>query len=434
MKTDKEKWVDDLMGKMNLRQKVGQLMVFGFCGTSITPDVVELIQKYHIGGLRISNRLRCLTISNDIKPGEQPDESTKRSLVKSSGKNRDYALIKNCTSATAAEYAGVLNKLRSYALDREHGVPLHFTVDQEGNGNDDMLFGQRLFPGPMGLAASGDTDLIYRTALAIGKQVKALGVNMMHSPCLDVNTNPKNPEIANRAYSDNPEYVAAYALATLKGLQENGIIATGKHFPGRGESEADAHWGLPTVNLDYEILLNEHIAPYKQLINAGLPAVMIAHSCFPALNINGFPAGMSADLIQNFLRGELGFSGVVTTDNMIMGGILKQYEMTEAVIKVLAAGCNLILMRDESPIRIKIIEKVIDAVKIGRLSENIIDDSVKRVLSMRWDMGIIENGGIVEPSLAATITNDKFVVDTATEAAQKCLFVLRDDEKRLPVK
>ena len=351
----KEKWIDDLMGRMNLNQKIGQLMVFGFCGTTITPDITEMIKKYHLGGLRISNRLRSLTLFNDIKPGEHPDESTQRSIIKPYGKNRDYSLIDKCTSATAGEYAGILNKLRTLAMERDLNIPIHFTVDQEGNGNDDMLYGQRLFPGPMGLTSSGDTDLVYRTALAIGKQLRTLGVNMMHSPCLDVNTNPKNPEIANRAYSDNPDDVSKYALATLKGLQKTGITATGKHFPGRGESETDSHFGLPTVNLNYETLLKDHVTPYKALIKEGLPAIMIAHSCFPALGVNGIPAGMSKDLIHNFLRGELGFNGVITSDNMTMGGILKQYEMSDAVVEVLAAGCNLILMRDESPIRIKII-------------------------------------------------------------------------------
>ncbi|MCL2759248.1 MAG: hypothetical protein FWD22_03465 [Treponema sp.] len=430
---NKEKWIDNLMGRMNINQKVGQLMVFGFCGTTITPDVTELIKKYHIGGLRISNRLRCLTLLNDIKPGEQPDESTRRSIIRSTGKNRDYSLIDKCTSATAGEYAGVLNKLRTIALDRDLGIPLHFTVDQEGNGNDDMLFGQRLFPGPMGLASSGDTGLVYRTALAIGKQLRALGVNMMHSPCLDVNTNPKNPEIANRAYADNPEDVAKYALFTLKGFQETGITATGKHFPGRGESEVDSHFGLPIVNLDYKTLLEKHVFPYKALIAAGLPAIMIAHSCYPGLGINKIPAGMSKELIDNFLRGELGFNGVITTDNMTMGGILKQYEMSDAIVETLKAGCNLILMRDESPIRLKKIEKVLNAVKTGELSEETIDNSVKRVLAMRWDMGIIENGGIVEPSGADSIINDKFVIDTAIEAAKKCIIVLRDREKLLPI-
>ncbi|MCL2801119.1 MAG: hypothetical protein FWD28_05110 [Treponema sp.] len=430
----KEKWIGDLMGKMDIHQKIGQLMVFGFCGTSITPDVIELIKKYNVGGLRVSNRIRCLTLFNDIKPGEKPNRSTRRSIIKPSEKNRDYSFIEKCTSATPGEYASVLNRLRTYSLERDLGIPLHFTVDQEGNGNDDMLFGQRLFPGPMALASSKDTDLVYRCALATGKQLQALGINMIHSPCLDVNTNPKNPEIAHRAYADNPIDVAKFALATLKGLQESNIIATGKHFPGRGESEFDSHWGLPSVNINYETLIKEHILPYKALINAGLPAIMIAHSCYPAFGINTIPAGMSIVFIQKFLRDELKFNGVITTDNMMMGGILKQYEMCDAVVKMLAAGCNLILMRDESPIRIKIIQKVYEAVKSKKLSEKIIDDSVKRVLSMRWDMGLIENGGITEPLKADSVINDEFIIKTAEEAAKRCTIVLRDNQKLLPLK
>ncbi|MCL2440543.1 MAG: hypothetical protein FWD14_02260 [Treponema sp.] len=431
---NKEKWIDDLMGRMNINQKVGQLMVFGFCGTSITPDITELIKKYHIGGLRISNRTRCLTLFNDIKPGEKPNKSTRRSIIKPSEKNRDYSLADKCTSATPGEYTSILNRLRTFALERELSIPLHFTVDQEGNGNDDMLFGQRLFPGPMGLTSSKDTDLVYRTALAIGKQLHALGINMIHSPCLDVNTNPKNPEIAHRAYADNPADVTKYALFTLKGLQESNITATGKHFPGRGESESDSHWGLPSVNLNYETLLEEHVKPYKELIKAGLPAIMIAHSCYPALGINTIPAGMSKNMIHNFLRRELKFDGIITTDNMMMGGILKKYEMSDAVVEMIKAGCNLVLMRDESPVRLKIIDKVLDAVKTGRLSEKIIDDSVKRILVMRWDMGITKNGGITDPLDADSVINDNFVRSTAIEAAKKCTVVLRDKKKFLPLK
>ncbi len=124
-----------------------------------------------------------------------------------------------------------------------------FTYDQEGEGAD-FLFNRRLFPYPMGLAASGEPELAYRVALASGRQARALGANMIHSPVLDVNTNPRNPEIGPRAYSDDPAVAAQYAAQSLRGYSEAGIIATGKHFPGRGESEEDAHFGLPVVKLD----------------------------------------------------------------------------------------------------------------------------------------------------------------------------------------
>ena len=353
---NKNTWVDKMLGEMSVEQKVGQLLVLGLCGPIITPDVAELIRKHHLGGLRISQMMRAITLTNDIKPGEEPDACTMQSMHYPSGNNKDYAYVRSCVSSTAEEYAETLNNLRKMSLERDLGIPIHFTIDQEGSASDDILSGQRLFPHPMGLVTTGDPELAYKVALSIGKQVRALGVNMIHSPTLDVNTNPRNPEIGTRAYSCMTDDVTEYALQTLKGFTESGLISTGKHFPGRGESEDDAHWGLPSVNLDLKTLSDVHIAPYKKLIDAGLPAIMIAHCCYPALGITDKPAGMSKELLNDFLRGELGFNGVITTDNMMMGGILKKYEMSDASVEMVVAGCDLVLCRDESPIRFKIIE------------------------------------------------------------------------------
>lgn len=430
---NKDKFINDLMGKMSIEQKVGQLLVLGFSGPIITPDVVDLINKYHIGGLRISNMMRLISLSNDIKPGEEPDESIMRSMHTPKGLNKDYAYIKHSPVATAQEYAGTLNQLRDMSLERENGIPIHYTIDQEGSASDDMLTGQRLFPHPMGIVATGDPKMAYKVALSIGKQVRALGVNMIHSPVVDVNTNPRNPEVGTRAYSDCVAHTIEYSMQSLKGFQDSGLIATAKHFPGRGESEADAHWGLPTVNLDLNDLLENHVAPYKSLIKEGLPAIMMAHSCYPSLGVNSDPAGMSKDLINDFLRGELGFKGVITTDNMMMGGVLKKYEMSEAIVRMVIAGCDLILSRDESPIRYKIVEALVEAVKSGRISEQRLDESVKRILAMRWDMGLFSNGGKVDASRAADPINDPFVVNTAAEAADKSTLLLRDKQDILPL-
>lgn len=430
----KEKWVNELLGRMNLEQKVGQLMVFGFCGSVITPDIVDMIQKYHIGGFRISQKFRCLSImQHDVKPGTPVDDSTARSIIPPQGNMIDYAYTKNAVHTTPREYAQVLNRLRDYALERPLGVPLHFTIDQEGNASDDMLSGQHLFPHPMGLAASGDPEIAYKAAVSIARQVRALGVNMIHSPTLDVNTNPKNPEIGSRAYGSHPDVVAQYALQTLKGFQENKLMATGKHFPGRGESEADAHWGLPVVNLNLKQLLDTHMYPYKKLIAAGLPAIMIAHSCYPALGIVDKPAGMSKELIDTWLRGEFGFKGVITTDSMTMGGVLKKYEMSEAIIQMLLAGCDLILCREQTPLRIKVLENVVAAVREGRLPEKRIDESVERILKMRWDMGLADNGGKVDVEQAETPIHDSYVVHAAQEAAEKSTVLLRDEQSLLPL-
>lgn len=429
----KAAYLDELLGRMSLEQKVGQLMVLGFCGPIITPDIIDLIRKYHVGGLRISQKFRSMSITHDVKPGTEPDESTMRLVYSPEGNHRDFSGFKAPTSASAYEYAKVLNKLRSISMDRKLGIPLHFTVDQEGSACDDMLGGQRLFPHPMGITASGDPNLAYKVALAIGRQLKAVGVNMIHSPVLDVNTNPLNPEIGTRSYSALTDEVIRYAGEAIRGFTEAGIICTGKHFPGRGESISDAHWDLPVVDLDYETLMDQHIRPYKELIDAGLPAVMTAHSRYPALDVNDLPASASKRVITGLLREELGFQGLITTDNMMMGGILRRYEMVEAVIEVINAGHDLVLCRDETPLRLRMLEGVVAAVKEGRIAESRIDESVIRVLGMRYDQGLFNGDGIVDPVAAQEIIDDPQVVATVEEAAQNSTTLLRDREKLLPL-
>lgn len=433
MAASRAQWIDDLLGDMDLRRKIGQVLVFGFCGPVITPDVVELIRTWHVGGLRVSLKFRSMNLFHDVKPGTQPEEWTLRSMHLPEGPNRDYAFTKPSTHCTPAEYATTLNTLRQLAMERAGGAPIHFTIDQEGSASDDLICGQKLFPHPMGLTASGDPELAYRTALCIGKQARAVGINMIHSPVLDVNTNPRNPEIGTRAYSDNPDDVIRYATRSMEGFLEAGMIPTGKHFPGRGESISDAHWGLPSVDLPARELREVHLAPYRAMIDAGLPAIMMAHCLYPALGVTDEPSSCSRPLIQELLRGELGFKGVITTDNMMMGGLLQKYELREAVLRTLQAGCDLVLLRDESPLRWKICDSLEQAVRDGRLPENELDEKVRRILGMRWDMGLAENGGKVDPAGAGDPIHDPVVSTTAREAAERSILLVRDERNLLPL-
>jgi beta-N-acetylhexosaminidase len=434
MKKQRDNWVNNILGKMNLDQKIGQVLVFGFCGPVITPDIIEMIKKYQIGGLRISQKFRTMTIFNDVKPGTKPCEDILRSMHTPSGKNRDCAYIHSPIGCSAQEYARSLNELRDYAIDRPLGIPIHLTIDQEGSASDDLLSDQRLFPHPMGYVAAHDPELAYRSALCIGKQARAIGVNMIHSPVLDVNTNPCNPEIGTRSFSNDPQIVIKYALAMMRGFRETGLAATGKHFPGRGQSCADAHWTLPTVDVDEETLRNVHIWPYRRLIEAGLDAVMIAQSSYPALGTADRPASVCRQIVTDLLRGELGFEGVITTDNMMMGGILEKYEMSDAIIRCLQAGCDLILTRDETPLRLKIIQSLHDAVKEKRLTESRLDESVQRILRMRWNMGLADNGGKVDAEKAGQLFHDPVVTATTIEAAEKTVLRLRDQESLIPIR
>jgi beta-N-acetylhexosaminidase len=428
-----ERWADGKLGQMDIDAKVGQLLVFGFCGPVITPDVVEMIARYRVGGLRVSLKFRSMNLFHDVKPGTQPEEWTLRSLHVPEGNNRDFAFASPATHCTARQYAGVLNRLRQVAMDRPAGVPIHFTIDQEGSGSDDLLCGQRLFPQAMGIAAAGDEDLAYRVARATGEQARAVGVNMLHSPVLDVNTNPRNPEIGPRAYSDRAEEVIRHARKTMRGLADAGVIATGKHFPGRGESVSDAHWGLPTVDLDIGQLEAEHLLPYRALIAEGLPAVMVAHSVYPALGETDMPASCSERIVKGCLREQLGFKGVVTTDNMMMGGLLQKFELTDAVLRTIRAGCDLVLLRDESPVRIRVIERLREAVRVGELTERRIDESVMRILKMRHAMGLADGGGKVDLDAAAASVADPATAALATEAAERTVLLLRDEAGLLPL-
>jgi beta-N-acetylhexosaminidase len=430
MSDAKKKWIDGLMGRLNLEQKVGQLMVFGFAGPVITPHVTELITKYHVGGLRIcqkfhggSSEYRNHFSGKTAHPYDKPDSNTYY---------RPSELYTKRIACEPEEYAGVLNTLRDYALNRKDEVPLHFTYDQEGEGTD-FLFHQRMFPYPMGIVASGEPELACRVALASGRQARALGANMVHSPVLDVNSNPRNPEIGPRAYSDDPSTIARYAIESLKGFNTAGIVATGKHFPGRGESEEDAHFGLPVVTLDRKSFLRQHVSVYEALIGAGLPAIMAAFTAYPGLSGDEVPAAASPKIITGLLRGELGFKGVITTDNIQMDGLLQKYEMGEAVVRCLLAGCDLILCRSESPVTKYIIGKVIEAVKEKRYPEQMMDESVQRILAMRWNMGLTDNGGKVDVSKAGQPFHDPLIAGVAKEAAEKSVLLLRDDQKTLPL-
>lgn len=425
----RDAWVDGLMGSLTLEQKVGQLMVFPFYGTFITPDVRELIEKYHVGGLRIAQKFHPGV--SEHRSGKEPAWHVKRSMREPDDKTYDIPSGLSRVSCTASEFAATLNELRDYAMNRPGGVPLHMAFDQEGEGAD-FLFEQRLFPYPMGLRASGDEKLAYRVARAVGVQARALGANMIHSPVLDVNTDPRNPEIGPRAYSDNPDEVMRWALESLRGFQETGIIATAKHFPGRGASDVDAHFGLPVIDLDAKTLQAVHIAPYKALIDAGLPAVMAAFTAYPALGSDR-PAATAPEIIQGILREQLNFNGVVTTDNTQMGGLLEKFELGEAIVQCLIAGCDLVLCRSYTPSRITVLQTVMDAVRQGRITEQRLDEAVQRILRMRWDMGLAENGGKVDAERAGDPFNDPEIIRTARDSARASTLLLRDRDQLVPI-
>jgi len=424
--TTAAQWTDQIMGRLTLEEKIGQLVVFGFCGPVITPDVLELIDRYQVGGLRVTTKFRGMSMISDLPPGESLPAFKERSFRYPSGLHRDFAHYSPPIACTPVQYARTLKTLRDRSRARRSGVPIHFAFDQEGNAVDDMVNGIHLFPHPMAYAAAGDEALCYRCALALAKQCRAMGLNMIHSPVLDVNVNPDNPEVGTRSYSDDPDAVIRYAKATLRGLTEGGLTATGKHFPGRGDSASDAHHGLPAVDCDAATMRQVHLRPFQELIDAGLPAIMAAHSLYPALGATDAPASADPRVIKELLRGELGFQGVVETDNMMMGGILQNYTLAEAVVKVLQAGCDLILLREEGPARLDVLAAIKQAVESGAYPESDLDASVQRILNMRHAMGLDDQANDPDPGAAQEPVDDKATIEAAVEIAERSALVLRD--------
>ena len=312
---------------MSIEEKVGQCFVIGYVGATVTPEIIRRIKTYKPAGIRAGLMWRIRTVKHD--PNGTNTDFASRLQRPYKGTIKDFLPDIPVPHFTNEEFCEYVNTLKQAAIENGN-VPLHFTFDFEGDVSADYYRGGvKYFPSCMGIA-QGDKALAKDVAWAVGRQLAPLGFSWIHSPVLDVNTNPKNPEIGARSYAKDPDTVAEYAAEAIKGFKEAGIIATGKHFPGRGESAADAHHGLPVIDISKEEMYEKHIKPYKKLIEAGLPAVMTAHTAYPALDDSGLPATLSQKIITGILKEELGFKGVVTTDEITMGGIISNIEVKDA--------------------------------------------------------------------------------------------------------
>ncbi|MBD3239351.1 MAG: hypothetical protein GF331_02105 [Chitinivibrionales bacterium] len=423
--------VQRFLDAMTLEQKVGQMLCYGFCGSYPYPDIVEAVQKYHVAGFRVTPRGRVFhRYFGEDHPG------AKRVMRAPERLERQYG-VKHVWGRefSAREYAKTLNTLREHSLDSCAGVPLYFSLDYEGNQVADISAqGFQGFPAPMGLTASGDPSLCRRVARTIGRQLGSVGINWIHSPVLDVNTKPRNPEIGARAYSALPDTVAEYALESLRGFNEARTIATGKHFPGRGASEQDVHFDVATIEESKGRMFDIHLAPYRNLIANGLPAIMLAHSIFPSLDPRREIATLSKAVISDVLRGELAFDGVVMTDSFTMGGLVAKYEVAEAAVKAINAGVDLILLKDENALRGEVFTALVDAVRTGRLNEAQVENAARRVLEAKSRCGLLEaSKGIVDLETVQQNLEAPEHEKVAIEAAQRSIVVLRDENNLLPL-
>ncbi|MFE5278913.1 glycoside hydrolase family 3 protein, partial [Bacillus cereus] len=315
---------------------------------------------------------------------------------------------------------------------------LLISIDQEGGIVTRLQTGTD-FPGNMALGATRSEELAEKVGKAIGEELHALGINMNFGPVLDVNNNPDNPVIGVRSFSEDPELVADLGKAYLKGLQETGTAATAKHFPGHGDTAVDSHVGLPSVPHDLERLKEVELYPFQEAMDAGIDAIMSAHVTFPEIDDTtaisrkdgtevAVPGTLSHKILTGLMREEMDFNGVIVTDAMNMAAIADHFGPVDAAIRAVKAGADIVLM----PVGIvEVANGLYDAVNAGEISEERLEQSVERILTLKLNRGIVK--AEVEKSLDEKLGNALNVVGSPEhkaiekEAAEKSITLVKNN-------
>ncbi|GII91067.1 hypothetical protein Ssi02_12980 [Sinosporangium siamense] len=299
---------------------------------------------------------------------------------------------------SVAQVVGLTNGLQ----DASPKIPLLIAADQENGRVSRLAPLVTDLPSAKRIGDTGDTSLARAAAKATGTEMRALGVNLDFAPVADVNINPKNPVIGDRAYGSNPRRVATMVGAAVKGFHDAGIASTAKHFPGHGDTSVDSHTGLPVINHSRSQWDRLDAPPFKAAIRADVDAVMSAHVVMPKLDPSGDPATLSKPILTGLLRERLGFDGVVSTDALDMAGVRKKYNDGEVAVRAILAGADLLLM---PPNMEKAYKGVLTAVKSGRISKARLDQSVTRLLRLKANRGLLAKAPRADVAKARKVLN-----------------------------
>ena len=407
------KWANDELRKMSLEEKVGQLISVGLNATFLNQDSDAFRSlKHHI---------------EDNKVG---------GLILFRGPVYESVILVNR-----------MQQLARYPLlvsaDLEYGAGMRF----EDTVN---------FPWNMAVAATGKPEYARRQGEITAREARALGVQHVFAPVVDVNNNAGNPVINVRSYGEDPAEVGRFGAAFTEGLQNGGVIATAKHFPGHGDTAVDSHRGLPEINVARERLNTVEFAPFQASINAGVGSVMVGHIALPQIDsaavtplpksVKGkptdtdeageiidekstMPATMSP-VLGKILKNDLKFSGMIVTDALSMSGLTIYFTQEEAAVRALEAGADMLLKPADVDASFR---GVLNAVKSGRITEQRVEESARRIMAAKYDLGLVEQRLTPVDSIDRIVAS-KDVYALAGEIAERAVTLVRDEDKIVPLK
>ena len=401
-----QRWVEATLKKLSVDERVGQLIMPRFAGvytssdSAVFDDLSRFIKEAHVGGV--------------IAFGGE--EAVPQVLL-----NPTYGPI---VLGQPLAVASMLNRLQALS-----SVPLLTAADFEW-GVGMRLAGATRFPRAMAFGAVGDEQLAFEAGRVTAAEGRALGVHVDFAPVADVNNNPRNPVINIRSFGEDPARVGALAAAWTRGLQQGGMLATMKHFPGHGDTAVDSHLGLPVIQHPRERLDAIELVPFKAGLSAGAAGVMVAHIELPALDGAAGPATFSEPVVSGLLRRDLKFDGLIYTDAMNMDAVAKMGTPGENAVKALLAGIDVVL---DPPDPMDAFRGLKAAVESGRIARPRLEASVRRVLEAKARLGLHKSRA-VSLDTAPTVVGTRQHAALARQASERAVTLIRDEEGSVPLK
>lgn len=387
-KTDKkpEKWIEKTLKNLSLREKIGQMIIMPLNGEFTNTS---------------SKKFAAM----------------RRQIVEN--KVGGFTLFRGEANSIAA----LTNEAQRLAK-----IPLFFSADYERGLRMQLRTGTP-FTTNMGVTATGDPQAAYRQGKIICEEMRAIGANWLFAPVADINNNPDNPVINIRSFGANPNQVGEFTAALSRGVKSGNCLSTLKHFPGHGDTATDSHIGLSVIPLDRARLNSVELVPFRMGIEAGADAVMTAHLAIPKLTGDELPATLNPKITTDILRKDLNFKGIIITDSMEMGAITKNFPNGESAVMAIKAGADIVLFPPDMEKAIAAIEA---AVKKGEITEERINNSVRRLLAAKYRLGLVENR-FVDLAKVNTLVEKPENVLEANRTAEKSMTLLRNADNIFPL-